>query len=74
MLKKIFSQFFIFLLKFYRFCLSPFFVDACRHTPTCSQYAIDAIEKHGVLKGFWLSVKRIWRCRPGGTCGYDPVP
>lgn len=48
--------------------------DLCRHTPTCSSYMIEAIEKHGCLKGIWLGTKRILRCNPWGTCGYDPVP
>ncbi|MDP8212606.1 MAG: membrane protein insertion efficiency factor YidD [Candidatus Zapsychrus exili] len=74
MLKRLFSQFIIFLIKLYRLCLSPFLVDSCRHDPTCSEYAIEAIKKHGIFRGFVLSVKRIWRCRPGGTSGYDPVP
>lgn len=46
----------------------------CRHTPTCSNYMIEAIEKHGCLKGIWLGAKRILRCNPWGTFGYDPVP
>lgn len=47
---------------------------ACRHIPTCSNYAIEAIEIHGVLKGTILSTRRILRCNPWGTSGYDPVP
>ena len=47
--------------------------DACRHTPTCSNYAIEAIEKYGSIKGGWLSFTRILKCNPWGTFGYDPV-
>ena len=46
----------------------------CRHTPTCSNYAIEAIKEYGALKGSWLAIKRISRCSPWGTKGYDPVP
>ncbi|MEO1487826.1 MAG: membrane protein insertion efficiency factor YidD [Pseudomonadota bacterium] len=46
----------------------------CRFTPSCSQYAIDALIKYGPLKGGWLTVKRLSRCHPWGGCGYDPVP
>ena len=46
----------------------------CRFTPTCSQYMIDAINMHGSFKGIWLGIKRIFRCRPGGGFGFDPVP
>lgn len=47
---------------------------SCRHEPTCSEYAIIAIKTHGVLIGIWLAIKRISRCHPWGTFGYDPVP
>ncbi|MCB1012418.1 MAG: membrane protein insertion efficiency factor YidD [Microthrixaceae bacterium] len=46
----------------------------CRHVPSCSTYALEALEAHGAIKGGWLSVKRIARCQPWGTSGYDPVP
>ncbi len=46
----------------------------CRYTPTCSQYSIDALKKHGAIKGFWLGMKRILSCHPWGGHGYDPVP
>ncbi len=48
--------------------------DSCRHIPTCSNYMIEAIDKHGSLKGTYLGIKRICRCNPWGTSGYDPVP
>lgn len=59
---------------FYRTCISPFTSPSCRFTPTCSAYAVEAIRKHGPLKGFLLAVRRIFRCHPWGGSGYDPVP
>ena len=49
-------------------------IRSCRYTPTCSQYAIEALRKHGPFKGSWLAVRRILRCHPWGGHGYDPVP
>jgi putative membrane protein insertion efficiency factor len=68
------SKIFIGLIKLYQFTLSPFLGKQCRFTPTCSQYGIEAIQKHGALKGSWITVKRIVRCNPWGGSGYDPVP
>ena len=62
------------LIRFYQLFLSPLFPSACRFQPTCSQYSYEAIEKHGVLKGSWLGIRRISRCHPWGGSGYDPVP
>ena len=62
------------LVKFYQLCISPFTPPSCRFTPTCSQYAIEAIEIHGVFKGSLLAVRRILRCNPFFKGGYDPVP
>ncbi len=59
---------------FYRRFVSPLTPPSCRFTPTCSQYALEALRKHGPLKGFCLSVRRILRCHPWGGSGYDPVP
>ncbi len=59
---------------FYQTCISPFTPPACRFTPTCSEYAKQALRKHGPLKGLWLAVRRILRCNPWGGSGYDPVP
>lgn len=59
---------------FYKGCISPMLPPSCRYTPTCSQYAIDALMKHGPIKGSWLAIKRICRCHPWGGSGYDPVP
>jgi putative membrane protein insertion efficiency factor len=65
-------------IRFYRRFLSPLLPPACRYEPTCSRYAIQAIELHGPIKGFWLALKRILRCHPihwlGGSEGFDPVP
>jgi len=60
-------------IHFYRFCISPFTPSSCRHVPTCSQYAIEAVKLYG-FKGFWIAAKRISKCHPWGTSGYDPVP
>jgi uncharacterized protein len=67
---------FIFLLPvyFYRYSISPLIGPRCRYTPTCSQYAIDAVKKYGIIKGGWLAIKRISSCHPWGGSGYDPVP
>jgi|TARA_B100001175_G_C19407542_1_gene589410 hypothetical protein len=68
------TKLFILLIKFYQICLSPFIGARCRYTPTCSMYTIECLEKHGILKGFWLSIKRISKCRPGTPGGFDPTP
>ena len=60
--------------RFYQNCISPFTPPSCRFTPTCSQYAIEALRKYGPWKGLWLTIKRILRCNPWGGSGYDPVP
>ncbi|MBK6833260.1 MAG: membrane protein insertion efficiency factor YidD [Bacteroidetes bacterium] len=65
---------FIALVKFYQSAISPHTPAACRFQPTCSQYSIEALKKHGALKGGWLSLKRIFKCHPWGPHGYDPVP
>ena len=62
------------LIAFYRNAISPLTPPACRYTPTCSQYAQEAIQKYGAFKGGWLALKRILRCHPLGGSGYDPVP
>lgn len=64
----------VFLIRVYQVVLSPVLPNACRFTPTCSQYTLEAVKKYGFLKGLWLGLKRISRCRPGGGSGYDPVP
>ena len=67
-------QFFIILLRIYQGALSPYLGNSCRYTPTCSQYAVQAIDKYGPWKGSWLALRRISRCHPWGGHGYDPVP
>jgi len=62
------------LIKFYRRAISPLFPPRCRFYPTCSSYALEAIEKHGTLKGSYLAIKRILKCHPFHPGGYDPVP
>ncbi len=74
MLRKVTVGLMLLPIKFYRTCISPFTPPSCRFTPTCSQYAMEAIIKHGPVKGGWLAVKRICRCNPWGGSGYDPVP
>lgn len=65
---------FIFLVRFYQVVVSPLKPPTCRYTPTCSQYALEALKKYGAFKGSWLALKRIARCHPWGGYGYDPVP
>ena len=62
------------LVKFYQLCISPFTPPSCRFTPTCSQYALEALRKYGPLKGLWLALRRLSKCHPWGGSGYDPVP
>jgi uncharacterized protein len=62
------------LVRGYRLFISPLLLPCCRFSPTCSQYAIAALETHGPLRGSWLTVKRIGRCHPWQPGGYDPVP
>ena len=62
------------VISIYQRVLSPYWPSACRYTPTCSHYAQEAIETHGVLKGGWLALRRLSRCGPWGSNGYDPVP
>ena len=62
------------LIRGYQIVLSPFLPAACRYYPSCSAYAVEALEKYGALQGSWLAVKRIGRCHPFRAGGYDPVP
>ena len=62
------------LIRFYRAAISPLFPPSCRYVPTCSAYAMEAIEKYGAWRGGWMAVKRILQCHPFHKGGYDPVP
>jgi putative membrane protein insertion efficiency factor len=62
------------LLRFYRYAISPMLGRNCRFHPTCSAYAIEAIQRHGALRGGWMAAKRVGRCHPFNPGGYDPVP
>jgi len=65
---------FIVLIKVYKLFISPLLPSSCRHYPTCSQYAIEALEKHGFFKGTYLAAKRVLKCNPFFEGGFDPVP
>lgn len=74
-LKKVILQFLVLLIKLYQMLISPLLGPSkCRYIPTCSDYAKEALQKHGIGKGLWLSAKRILRCAPWGGHGFDPVP
>ncbi len=68
------KQVFLLLIKFYRVFLSPLKPPSCRYIPTCSEYALIAIEKYGAMNRGWMAVKRVLRCHPFHKGGYDPVP
>ncbi|MDX9848293.1 MAG: membrane protein insertion efficiency factor YidD [Tenuifilaceae bacterium] len=74
LIKKLLIYILIFPIKVYQLAISPYFPASCRYTPTCSAYSLEAIKKHGPIKGLWLSIKRIVSCNPWGGHGYDPVP
>lgn len=74
LVRSLVSRFLIGLIKLYQVTLSPFIGRSCRYTPTCSNYGIEAIQKHGPIKGSWLTLKRVLSCNPWGGSGYDPVP
>ena len=62
------------LVRFYRYAISPMLGRNCRFHPTCSEYAIEAVQRHGALRGGWMAAKRVGRCHPFNPGGYDPVP
>lgn len=74
LINKILGVAVILFVRTYQFVISPLLGPTCRHTPTCSSYMIDAITEWGVYKGVWLGLKRVGKCHPWGTSGYDPVP
>jgi len=75
---KLINNFLIIIIKFYKYFISPYFPSNCRYLPTCSEYFIDSLKFNGILKGFFLGMKRILKCHPikilGGNSGYDPAP
>ena len=64
----------IWLLKAYRFAISPLYGQVCRYHPTCSAYALEAVTRHGSARGSWMAARRVGRCHPWAAGGYDPVP
>ncbi len=62
------------IVRFYKYAISPYLPSACRYNPTCAEYSMEALRKHGTLKGLWLTLKRFLSCNPWGGHGYDPVP
>ncbi|WP_370391951.1 membrane protein insertion efficiency factor YidD [uncultured Winogradskyella sp.] len=73
-MKSVLTYPFLLLIKFYQSAISPFFPSTCRYQPTCSHYAKEALMVHGLFKGGWLALKRIFSCHPWGGKGFDPVP
>lgn len=72
-ISKFFSFLFIGIIKLYQITLSPFLGGSCRYEPSCSQYGLEAIKKHGPFKGGWMTLRRVLSCHPWGGSGYDPV-
>jgi uncharacterized protein len=73
-MNKILGKLMILFVRGYQLIISPWLGPSCRHVPTCSNYMIEAIKEWGFFSGFWLGLKRIGKCNPWGTSGYDPVP
>ncbi|MBX3103020.1 MAG: membrane protein insertion efficiency factor YidD [Bacteroidetes bacterium] len=73
-MNRLLSRLLIGTFRFYQYAISPLFSANCRYTPTCSSYAVEAVRCHGWAKGGWLAVRRLSRCHPWGSYGYDPVP
>lgn len=74
MIMKVLGWILLLPVYFYKYAISPLTPASCRHIPSCSEYAVQAIKTHGPIKGIWLATKRISKCHPWGTEGYDPVP
>ena len=72
--KKIIAHFALLLIKIYQLCISPFFPQRCNFKPSCSEYTVEAIKVHGVIKGIYLGIRRILKCTPNREFTYDPVP
>lgn len=64
----------ILLIRIYQYAISPFLGRSCRFHPSCSEYAVESLQRHGAIKGLWLAIRRIGRCHPWHPGGYDPVP
>jgi hypothetical protein len=73
-MRRLLTCFLVGMVRFYQIAVSPYFPAACRYTPTCSEYMIQALREHGVRRGLYLGTKRLLRCHPWGDSGYDPVP
>lgn len=73
-LSRITSALLVFLVRFYQFAISPLLIGNCRFVPTCSQYFIEAVRRHGPIRGTSLGLRRVLRCHPFGKGGIDPVP
>lgn len=74
LVSRMFSSMMIGMIRFYQVAISPHLTPSCRYTPSCSQYGMEAIRKHGPIRGGALTIKRILRCHPWGSHGHDPVP
>ncbi|MBC35036.1 MAG: membrane protein insertion efficiency factor YidD [Bacteroidetes bacterium] len=73
-MKSLLTKFFILLIRIYQGGISPYLAPSCRYTPSCSDYGVQALKKHGPFKGGWLTLKRFLSCNPWGGSGHDPVP
>lgn len=73
-MKSLLTKFFILLIRIYQGAISPYLAPSCRYSPSCSEYGIQALKKHGPFKGGWLTLKRFLSCNPWGGHGHDPVP
>jgi len=73
-MRKILNTIVLIPVRLYQWIISPLFPASCRHTPTCSNYTVEAVNEWGPIKGIWLGIKRLSKCHPWGTSGYDPVP